>query len=155
MQFKQRVAVPATRDQVWFLMDVPAVVECIPGVESFEGLSEDLYRGTLRVRVGPVSVRLDGEVDVVERDATQHRARMKANATDRFVHGGVSATLTMTLADGKGWGNGYRGNYRRADARASRGVWTTYHPQEGRPDHGRIRRTVDGPDCRRAAATHG
>ncbi|HEX2765396.1 MAG TPA: SRPBCC family protein [Candidatus Limnocylindria bacterium] len=95
----QKVTVPAPVERVWeFVMDVPRVAECVPGVESVEQLGEDEYLGALKVRVGPIGVRLEGKVTVVERNADEHRAAMKVEAADRRIKGAVNATSTMTLA---------------------------------------------------------
>lgn len=99
MILDQKVIVPAPPDRVWkFVMDVPAVAECVPGVESVEQLNDDEYAGALKVRVGPISVRLEGKVTVVERNAEERRAQMKVEAVDRRIKGAVNATSTMQLA---------------------------------------------------------
>lgn len=98
MILDQKVTVPAPPDRVWdFVMDVPAVAECVPGVESVEQLNDDEYAGALRVRVGPIGVRLEGKVTVVERNAEERRAQMKVEAVDRRIKGAVNATSTMQL----------------------------------------------------------
>ena len=99
MILDQKVIVPAPPDRVWdFVMDVPAVADCVPGVESVEQLTDDEYAGALRVRVGPIAVRLEGKVTVVERSAKEQRAQMKVEAVDRRIKGAVKATSTMQLA---------------------------------------------------------
>lgn len=99
MILDQKVIVPAPPDRVWeFVMDVPAVAECVPGVESVERVNDDEYAGALKVRVGPIAVRLEGKVTVVERNAEERRAQMKVEAVDRRIRGAVNATSTMQLA---------------------------------------------------------
>ena len=98
MILDQKVVVPAPVDRVWeFVMDVPAVAGCVPGVESVDKVSEDEYLGALKVRVGPIGVRLEGKVNVVERNAEEHRAQMKVEAADRRIRGAVNAKSTMQL----------------------------------------------------------
>lgn len=99
MILDQKVIVPAPPDRVWeFVMDVPAVAACVPGVESVQVLNDDEYAGALKVRVGPIAVRLEGKVTVVERNTEERRAKMKVEAVDRRIRGAVSATSTMQLA---------------------------------------------------------
>ena len=94
----QRVTIPAPVDRVWkFVMNVPAVSRCVPGVESVTEIDDTTYEGALRVKVGPISVRLEGRVLLAEQDAAAHRARMDLNAVDRRVNGAVNAKMTMTL----------------------------------------------------------
>lgn len=100
MILDQKVVVPAPVDRVWdFVMDVPAVASCLPGVESMEIVSDDEYIGALKVRVGPIGVRLEGKVTVVERDAEAKRAEMSVEAADRRIRGAVNAKSTMQLTD--------------------------------------------------------
>ena len=69
MILDQKVVVHAAPDKVWdFLMDIPAVSACVPGVESFEKVDDDTFLGALKVKVGPIGVKLNGKVIVVERD---------------------------------------------------------------------------------------
>jgi hypothetical protein len=94
----QQVVIPAAPDRVWdFLMDIPAVSRCVPGVESLERLDDDTYLGSLKVRVGPISVTLSGKIIVVERDREQLRSRMDVQAAEKRLNSAVSAHATMTL----------------------------------------------------------
>ena len=66
----QQVTIPAPVDRVWeFVMNVPAVSRCVPGVESVTEIDPTTYEGALRVKVGPISVRLEGRVLLAEQDA--------------------------------------------------------------------------------------
>jgi carbon monoxide dehydrogenase subunit G len=98
MILDQKVTVPAPPERVWdFLMDVPAVADCVPGVESVEILNEDEYVGAVKVRVGPIVVRLEGKATVVERNAEELRAQANVEAVDRRIKGAVNAKSTMQL----------------------------------------------------------
>ena len=98
MILDQQVVIPAAPDRVWdFLMDIPAVSRCVPGVESVERLDDDTYLGSLKVRVGPIGVTLAGKVTVVERDREQLRSRMDVQAAEKRLNSAVSAHATMTL----------------------------------------------------------
>ena len=63
MTFTQTCTIPARRDVLWdFLLQAENVARCLPGVEAFKQLDEDNYEGTLRVKVGPISLALQGAV---------------------------------------------------------------------------------------------
>jgi carbon monoxide dehydrogenase subunit G len=95
---EQRIALDAPREQVWeFLMDVPAVGKCVPGVEALTPLDGDRYTGALRVKIGPISARLEGTMILTERDHEAWRARMDAQGSDRHIGGAVSAKMSMRL----------------------------------------------------------
>jgi carbon monoxide dehydrogenase subunit G len=96
--FEQRITVDAPRERVWdFLMDVPAVGKCVPGVESVTPQADDRYTGVLRVKIGPISARLEGTMTLAERDREAWRARMDAQGSDRRIGGAVNAKMTMRL----------------------------------------------------------
>ena len=98
MILDQQVIIPAPVDRVWdFLMDIPAVSRCVPGVESIEQIDDDTYLGSLKVKVGPIGVTLSGKVSVVERDRAALRSRMKVQAAEKRLNSAVSAHATMTL----------------------------------------------------------
>ena len=98
MTFTQECAIPVARERLWdFLMDVPAVGRCVPGVERIEAV-DGAYRGGLRVQVGPIRLLLDGTISVEEMDRETWRARMRAEASDRRLGGGIRARLSLTLA---------------------------------------------------------
>jgi carbon monoxide dehydrogenase subunit G len=94
----QQVVIPAPADRVWdFLMDIPAVSRCVPGVESIERIDDDTFLGSLKVKVGPIGVTLTGKVIVVERDRAGLRSRMDLQAAEKRLNSAVSAHATMTL----------------------------------------------------------
>ena len=100
MQLSHKITVPASRDKVWdFLMDIPRVGKCIPGVESVEPLGDNKYKGTVKQRVGPISVTLDGVMTIVEADEQAGRAAMTAEGSDKRIGGAVRAKMTMQVRE--------------------------------------------------------
>lgn len=98
MILDHRVTVPATPDRTWaFLMDIPQMASCVPGVETVTETGPGVYTGILGIRVGPVGVRLEGRVRVAEQDPTSRTARLEVEATDRRIRGAVSAWSAMRL----------------------------------------------------------
>jgi carbon monoxide dehydrogenase subunit G len=87
------------RERLWdFLMDVPAVGRCVPGVESIEAVDGSAYRGGLKIQVGPIRLSLEGTITVEEADREAWRARLRAEANDRRLGGGIRARVSLTLA---------------------------------------------------------
>ncbi len=98
MIIDQRVTIAAPVETVWeFVMDVPAVGSCLPGAESVTLVDDDTYRGALRVKVGPIALRLAGTIAVIERDPAARRARMDLQAADQRLSGGVKGTMQLQL----------------------------------------------------------
>lgn len=98
MIIDQKTTIQAPIDRVWdFVMDIPAVSRCVPGVEAFERVDDDTFAGALKVKVGPVTVRLEGRIVVAERDRDGRTSRLKISAKERRINSSVSATTTLTL----------------------------------------------------------
>jgi carbon monoxide dehydrogenase subunit G len=94
----QQVTVAAPVDRVWdFMMDIPAVSRCVPGVDAFDQIDDDTYEGALKVKVGPIGVRLQGRIVVSERDRDALRSQMDISASEKRIASTVSARTTMTL----------------------------------------------------------
>ena len=69
MKFSQRAVIPSAREPLWeFLMDVPKVAQSLPGVESVSKIDDTTYQGTLKVRVGPIALNLQGKIILEEQD---------------------------------------------------------------------------------------
>ena len=99
MTFTQECVIPVERERLWdFLMDVPKVGHCVPGVETIEAVDGGAYKGGLNVHVGPIRLALHGTITVEEADGTAGRARMRAEANDRRLGGGIRARLSLTLS---------------------------------------------------------
>ena len=103
MTFTQERVIPVERERLWdFLMEVPKVGRCVPGVESVEAVDGSAYKGNLKLSIGPIRLVLDGTITVEEQDRSLWRARMRAEASDRRLGGGVRARLSLTLAPAEG-----------------------------------------------------
>jgi carbon monoxide dehydrogenase subunit G len=98
VNFTQECTIPVARERLWdFLMDVPAVSRCVPGVGAVEALGDNAYQGGLEVKVGPIRLLLQGTITVEEQDRSEWRARMRAEANDRRLGGGIRARMRLTL----------------------------------------------------------
>jgi carbon monoxide dehydrogenase subunit G len=95
--------VPLAVDDAWaVLTDVERIAPCMPGttLESVEG---DDYKGTVKVKVGPMTAQYRGTARFLERDDAGRRAVLKAEGRDTRGQGNASATITATITpDGDG-----------------------------------------------------
>ncbi|HLB44718.1 MAG TPA: SRPBCC family protein [Candidatus Limnocylindrales bacterium] len=99
MIIDQNVTITAPPEKVWdFMMDVPSVSTCVPGVEEVTEVSPDVYRGVIGIKIGPISLKLQGRVTLVGQDRENWQARMDVEATDWKIPGNVSAKAAMKLA---------------------------------------------------------
>jgi len=98
MIIDQKANIPAPVDRVWaFVTDIPAVSRCVPGVEEFERIDDDTYGGALKVRVGPIGVRLLGQIVVAERDHENLSSRLDISAKEKRINSTVSAKTTLSV----------------------------------------------------------
>ena len=103
MTFSQERFIPVEPERLWeFLMDVPRVGRCVPGVEAIEALDGSAYTGSLKVKVGPIRLALQGTITVEEQDRSAFRARMRAEANDRRLGGGIRCRMALTLTPAEG-----------------------------------------------------
>ncbi|MDA8309809.1 MAG: SRPBCC family protein [Actinomycetota bacterium] len=85
-------------DEAWdVLTDVTRIAPAMPGAK-LEGVEGDEYRGVVKVKVGPVTAEYRGAATFVERDASSHRAVLRAEGRETRGQGNATATITATLA---------------------------------------------------------
>lgn len=100
MKFTQRAVIPVAREPLWdFLMDIPKVARSLPGVETVSRIDDTTYQGTLKVRVGPISLNLQGKIVVEQLDRSSWRAALRAEASDRMAAGAVKGKTSMELKE--------------------------------------------------------
>jgi uncharacterized protein len=94
------VRVPIER--AWALLtDLQRIAPCMPGAEITEVVGDE-YRGVVKIKVGPMTAQYKGVASFRERDATQHRAVVRAEGRDTRGQGNAAATVTATLAPADG-----------------------------------------------------
>lgn len=99
MQLTHEFEVPVGAEDAWrILTDLERVAPCMPGatVERGEG---DEYRGTMRVKVGPIQLTYRGTARFVERDEGARRAVLEANGQETRGSGTARATITATCGE--------------------------------------------------------
>jgi carbon monoxide dehydrogenase subunit G len=97
VQLQHRFTVPAPIDVAWeTLNDVQRVGACFPGaaVTSVEG---DEFKGTCKVKLGPISMQYSGSGKFLERDDERYRAVIEARGKDRRGNGTAAVTVTTAL----------------------------------------------------------
>jgi carbon monoxide dehydrogenase subunit G len=97
MKLENEFTVPAPVEQAWsVLLDVERVAPCLPGA-ALEGSEGDEHKGTMTVKIGPITSRYSGTVKIEEADEAAHRAVMRAKARDSRGQGTAAATITSTM----------------------------------------------------------
>ncbi|MFN8026346.1 MAG: SRPBCC family protein [Acidimicrobiia bacterium] len=90
-----RVDVPV--EEAWkVLLDLERIAPCLPGAQLTE-VEGDEYRGTVKIKVGPITAQYKGVAQIVEADEANHKVLLKAEGRDTRGQGNASATVTATL----------------------------------------------------------
>ncbi|MDX2851776.1 SRPBCC family protein [Actinacidiphila glaucinigra] len=102
MELHHEFGVPVPVADAWrALLDIERVAPCMPGatVEEYDG---ETVRGTVKVKVGPVTVTYRGTAVFEERDGTAHRVVLAARGKEVRGQGTARATVTGTLTEKDG-----------------------------------------------------
>jgi carbon monoxide dehydrogenase subunit G len=103
MHIDSTFEVVAPIDQVWdTLTDFERVAGCVPGARILNKLSEDAYQVGMTVKLGPVNMQYKGLLNVVERNAAEHRAVLSGKAQETRGQGTAAATVTLLLTEDGG-----------------------------------------------------
>ena len=107
MEFDNTFTVAAPIDEVWgAVLDVERVAPCVPGAQVLEQTGDNAYKVAIRVRLGPVSMIYNGEVQVVEQYPDDRRAVMSARAKESRGQGTADARVEMRLSQDDGTTHG-------------------------------------------------
>ena len=97
MELTNAFDVNAPIDRTWgILTDIELIAPCMPGAQLTE-VDGDKYKGSVKIKVGPITAQFKGEASFVEQDADAHRAVLKAQGRDTGGKGNANATITATL----------------------------------------------------------
>jgi carbon monoxide dehydrogenase subunit G len=101
MQLENKFTIDAPIDKAWEALNTPeTVAPCFPGatLQEYEG---DSFTGTVKVKLGPISLTYKGKGTYVTRDDANHKVVIEASGRDSRGNGTASATVTGTMvADG-------------------------------------------------------
>jgi carbon monoxide dehydrogenase subunit G len=101
MQLEYDFTVPIPVSRAWsVLLDVEQVAPCVPGatLTSFDG---EAFAGTVRVKLGPVSLTYQGKGRFVSRDEEAGEVVIEASGRDARGAGTATASAKMRLRPGE------------------------------------------------------
>jgi carbon monoxide dehydrogenase subunit G len=98
MEFDNSFEVPLPPAEAWkVLLDIEGIAPCMPGAELTEVVGENVYKGKISVRLGPVALTFAGVVKLEDIDGSKHTARVSAQGTDAKGRGGAQAASVFRL----------------------------------------------------------
>jgi carbon monoxide dehydrogenase subunit G len=97
MDLHHEFTVPVPASDAWkILTDLERLAPCLPGAQLTE-IEGDVFRGQVKVKVGPILAQFKGQASFVSRDDTNFRASLKAEGRDTGGKGNAAATITAQL----------------------------------------------------------
>lgn len=101
MQLESKFTIDAPIEKAWEALNTPqTIAPCFPGatLTEYEG---DSFTGTVKVKLGPISLTYKGKGVYKERDDANHRVVIDASGRDSRGNGTAEATVVGTMvADG-------------------------------------------------------
>jgi len=97
VQLENTFTVPVPVDRAWtVLLDIERVAPCMPGA-TLTSVDGDDFTGTVKVKLGPVSMTFKGSGHFVSKDEAAHTVVFAASGADSRGGGTAKATVTATL----------------------------------------------------------
>ncbi|WP_116204378.1 SRPBCC family protein [Amycolatopsis circi] len=106
MRLDHEFTVPAPIGEVWqAVIDPERVAPCMPGA-SLTKVEGDSFAGTVKVKLGPISLLYKGTGEFLEKDEAARKVVIKASGKDSRGGGTAAATVTLTLTERDGGTHG-------------------------------------------------
>jgi carbon monoxide dehydrogenase subunit G len=103
MRLENQFEVAVPLDRVWeALLDIEQVAGLLPGAVIEPADENDVYRGTMRVKLGPVAVNYEGTVRLGAVDERERSVRIDLDARDAQGQGRVSGVMHNRLVPTEG-----------------------------------------------------
>ena len=83
--------------ETWaILTDLERIAPCLPGAQLQE-IHGDVFKGGVKIKVGPIVAQFKGEAQFVEKDDTNFNCKLKASGRDTTGKGNAQATISAEL----------------------------------------------------------
>jgi carbon monoxide dehydrogenase subunit G len=90
-------------DESWkAILDLERLIPCVQGGKVLELTAPEKAKAEIHVRMGAMSMKFTGTVEVTESDEAGHRAVMQVKSREAGGQGHANATVVFTLADSGG-----------------------------------------------------
>jgi uncharacterized protein len=84
------------------ILDLERLIPCVQGGKVLELTGPEKAKAEIHVRMGAMSMRFTGTVEVTDSDDAAHRVVMQVKSREAGGQGHANATVVFTLADGGG-----------------------------------------------------
>jgi uncharacterized protein len=98
VELEHRFTVPTSIGDTWDAFnDLERIAPCFPGA-SLTSVEGDEFAGSVKVRLGPISLLYNGTGKFVERDVEAHHALIEAKGKDKRGNGTAAAKIRAKLS---------------------------------------------------------
>jgi uncharacterized protein len=98
MKLENNFTIDAPVEKAWEALNSPeTVAPCFPGA-TLTNYEDDSFTGTVKVKLGPISMTYKGKGTYVSRDESAHEVVIDASGRDSRGNGTASAKVTASLA---------------------------------------------------------
>jgi uncharacterized protein len=84
------------------VLDLEKVIPCVEGGRVIEVTSPEAAKAEIKVKMGAMSMKFKGTVEVAERDDAAHRAVLRVKSREEGGSGNANADVTISVSDGGG-----------------------------------------------------
>ena len=84
------------------ILDLERVVPCVEGGSVVEQTGPESVKAEIKVKMGAMSMKFKGTVELVEADESAHRALLRVKSREQGGQGHANADVVFTLNDGGG-----------------------------------------------------
>ncbi|AEA27800.1 carbon monoxide dehydrogenase subunit G [Pseudonocardia dioxanivorans CB1190] len=97
MQLENKFTIAAPIEEAWAALNNPeTVAPCFPGATLTE-YEDDSFTGTVKVKLGPISLTYKGKGTYIERDDAAHKVVIDATGRDSRGNGTAAAKVTGSM----------------------------------------------------------
>ena len=99
MDLRHQFSVPLGVEETWeHFQDIGALAECFPGA-TVTGVEDDTFKGTVKVKLGPIALLYTGSGTFVDKDDAAHRYVVDAKGKDKRGNGTAGAKVTLSMSE--------------------------------------------------------
>jgi uncharacterized protein len=89
-------------DSFAVILDLERVIPCVEGGSVLERTGPDGVKAEIKLKMGAMSMKFTGTVQIVEQDAAAHRAVLSVKSREAGGQGHANATVVFELHEGGG-----------------------------------------------------
>lgn len=98
MKIENSLDLSLAPEEAWkILLDIPFIAPCLPGTELTKITDERTFEGTVKLKLGPVSLAFQGEAKIEDVDLDSYTVRISANGREDRGRGAAHADVSFCL----------------------------------------------------------